>query len=63
VFRHGPRNGMHSFENATLVVDDSDVEVPPSTNLYDIAPTLLDLMDVQYDDREFDGDSLVTADD
>jgi predicted AlkP superfamily phosphohydrolase/phosphomutase len=63
VFRHGPRNGMHSFENATLVVDDSDVEVPPSTNLYDIAPTLLDLMDFQYDDREFDGDSLVTADD
>jgi len=37
--------------------------VPASTNLYDIAPTLLDLMDVQYDDREFDGDSLVTADD
>jgi len=63
VFRHGPRNGMHSFENATLVVDDADVEVPSTTNLYDIAPTLLDLMDVQYDDREFDGDSLVTADD
>jgi predicted AlkP superfamily phosphohydrolase/phosphomutase len=63
VFRHGPRNGMHSFENATLVVDDPDVAVPATTNLYDIAPTLLDLMDVQYDDREFDGDSLVTADD
>ena len=50
-------------ETLTLVVDDSDVEVPPTTNLYDIAPTLLDLMDVQYDDREFDGDSHVTADD
>jgi len=63
VFRHGPRNGMHSFENATLVVDDPDVEVPEGTNLYDVAPTLLDLMDVQYDDREFDGDSLAAADD
>ncbi|MCF2208041.1 alkaline phosphatase family protein [Halobacterium salinarum] len=63
VFRHGPRNGMHSFENATLVTDAPDVSIPSSTNLYDIAPTLLDLMDVQYDSREFDGDTLVTADD
>jgi predicted AlkP superfamily phosphohydrolase/phosphomutase len=62
VFRHGPRNGMHSFENATLVTDDPDVEIPATTNLYDIAPTLLDQLDVNYDDREFDGDSLVQAD-
>ncbi|MFC3478366.1 alkaline phosphatase family protein [Halobacterium litoreum] len=63
VFTHGPRNGMHSFENATLVTDDPDVEVPGNTDLYDIAPTLLDQLDVQYDARDFDGDSLVQADD
>ncbi|MFB6072671.1 MAG: alkaline phosphatase family protein [Halobacterium sp.] len=63
VFSVGPRNGMHSFENATLVTDDPDVEVGPNTDLYDIAPTLLDQLDVQYDDREFDGKSLVQADD
>ncbi|AHG03104.1 nucleotide pyrophosphatase [Halobacterium sp. DL1] len=63
VFSVGPRTGMHSFENATLVADNPDVEVPEGTDLYDIAPTLLDLLDVQYDAREFDGASLVQADD
>jgi uncharacterized sulfatase len=59
VFDHGPRNGMHSFENATLITDEPDVEIPEDTDLYDIAPTLLDMMDVEYDGREFDGESLV----
>jgi predicted AlkP superfamily phosphohydrolase/phosphomutase len=58
VFTEGPRNGMHSFSNATLLVDDPDVEVPEGTDLYDIAPTLLDLLEVEYDTREFDGESL-----
>jgi len=58
VFYHGPRNGMHSFENATLLVDDPDVSVPEGTNLYDIAPTILDLMEVDYESTAFDGASL-----
>jgi predicted AlkP superfamily phosphohydrolase/phosphomutase len=59
VFYHGPRNGMHSFENATLLVDDADAAVPEGTDLYDIAPTILDLMEVDYDGAAFDGASLV----
>ena len=59
VFDRGPRNGMHTFDQATLVVDDPDVSVPGETDLYDIAPTLLDLMEVEYDAAEFDGRSLV----
>ncbi|MFW5903100.1 MAG: alkaline phosphatase family protein [Halolamina sp.] len=58
VFDHGPRNGMHTFADATLLVDDPDVEIPAGTDLYDIAPTLLDLLEVDYDSAEFDGQSL-----
>jgi predicted AlkP superfamily phosphohydrolase/phosphomutase len=58
VFDTGPRNGMHSFGNATLLVDDPDVSVPAGTDLYDVAPTLLDLLEVDYDASEFDGESL-----
>jgi len=58
VFDTGPRNGMHSFENASLFVDDPDANVS-ETDLFDIAPTVLDLMDVDYDRTEFDGASLV----
>ncbi len=58
VFDTGPRNGMHSFDNATLLVDDTDITVGEA-NLYDIAPTLLDLMEMEYDREGFDGASLV----
>ena len=58
VFDTGPRNGMHSFDDACLYVDDPAVTVGDA-DLYDIAPTLLDLMDVQVDRGEFDGASLV----
>ena len=58
VFDTGPRNGMHSFDDACLYVDDPAVTVG-DVDLYDIAPTLLDLMDVQVDRGEFDGASLV----
>jgi predicted AlkP superfamily phosphohydrolase/phosphomutase len=57
VFGHGPRNGMHSFDNASLFVDcDATVR---DVDLYDIAPTILDLMEMEYDAAEFDGESLV----
>ncbi|MFB6267042.1 MAG: alkaline phosphatase family protein [Halodesulfurarchaeum sp.] len=59
VFDQGPRNGMHTFDRATLVVDDPDVDIPEGTDLYDIAPTILDLMELDYDAAAFDGRSLV----
>jgi len=52
------RNGMHSFDNASLFVDDEDARIS-DVDLYDIAPTILDLMDVDYERGEFDGSSLV----
>lgn len=57
VFDKGPRNGMHSFDNATLYID-SEASIGDA-NLYDIAPTILDLLDAEYDRGEFDGASLV----
>ena len=58
VFDVGPRNGMHSFDNACLFVDDDSARVADA-DLYDIAPTLLDLMELEVDRGEFDGASLV----
>jgi predicted AlkP superfamily phosphohydrolase/phosphomutase len=58
VFDTGPRNGMHSFDNATLLVDDPDVTVDDA-DLYDIAPTIMDLMELEYDAAEYEGTSLV----
>lgn len=58
VFDKGPRNGMHSFDNATLHIDDPDASISDA-NLYDIAPTILELMEVEFDRGEFDGASLV----
>ena len=59
VFGVGPRNGMHSFDNASLFVDDPDVTVGDDVDLFDIAPTILDLMEMDYPGHEFDGQSLV----
>jgi len=58
VFDTGPRNGMHTFDNASLFVDDPDARVADA-DLYDIAPTVLSLMEVDYDRGEFDGATLV----
>jgi predicted AlkP superfamily phosphohydrolase/phosphomutase len=57
VFGTGPRNGMHSFDNASLFVDDPEVSIDDA-DLYDIAPTILDLLDVDYTRTEFDGATL-----
>ncbi|PSQ19128.1 nucleotide pyrophosphatase [Halobacteriales archaeon QS_8_69_26] len=54
-----PRNGMHSFDNASLYLDDPGASIREETDLYDIAPTLLDLMEVDYSGPGFDGGSLV----
>jgi predicted AlkP superfamily phosphohydrolase/phosphomutase len=58
VFGVGPRNGMHSFDNACLFVDDEDARIDDA-DLFDIAPTLLDLMEIEYDRTAFDGSSLL----
>jgi len=52
------RNGMHSFDDATLLIDDPDATIDDA-DLYDIAPTILELMDVDYDRASFDGASLI----
>ncbi|MFW5965774.1 MAG: alkaline phosphatase family protein [Halodesulfurarchaeum sp.] len=59
VFDTGPRNGMHTFQNATLIVDDPAVDRTAATDLLDIAPTILDLLELDYDPTEFDGESLL----
>lgn len=58
VFDIGPRNGMHSFDNACLFVDDDDAQIKDA-DLYDIAPTILELLEMEIDRSEFDGASLV----
>jgi len=58
VFDTGPRNGMHSFDNASLLIDDPEAPVTDA-DLLDIGPTVLDLMDIDYDRPEFDGRSLL----
>jgi len=58
VFDTGPRNGMHSFDNATLFVDDPDATIS-EVDLFDLTPTILDLLEVDYDRGEFDGASIV----
>ena len=58
VFDIGPRNGMHSFDNACLFVDDDGATIQDA-DLYDIAPTILELLDMDVDRSEFDGASLV----
>ncbi|MFC4356707.1 alkaline phosphatase family protein [Halobium salinum] len=58
VFSVGPRNGMHSFDNASLFIDDPGATIGDA-DLLDIAPTILDLMEVDYARTDFDGRSLV----
>ncbi|WP_424019741.1 alkaline phosphatase family protein [Halorientalis pallida] len=59
VFGKGPRNGMHSFDNACLFVDDPDARIEDA-DLLDIAPTLMDLLDIEYDRTAFDGSTLLS---
>lgn len=42
----GPRNGMHTFENATLIVDEA-VSVPTDPDLLAIAPLLSELLGLE----------------
>ncbi len=57
----GPRNGMHSFHDATLITDDDTLAIPDDVDLLDITPTILDLMEVEFPRATFDGGSLVAG--
>ncbi len=54
IFTQGPRNGMHTFDNATLIIDNKKQAITNDTDLYDITPKILDLMDIDYNKRELD---------
>ncbi|PCR89756.1 alkaline phosphatase family protein [Natrinema ejinorense] len=58
IFDTGPRNGMHSFDDTSLYIDHPDATID-NADLFDITPTILDLMDVEYSRSDFDGASLV----
>ena len=58
VFDRGPRNGMHTFRNASLFVDQPGLDLE-GADLLDVAPTLLSLLDVDYDRGALDGRALV----
>ncbi|NHX35446.1 MULTISPECIES: alkaline phosphatase family protein [Halolamina] len=60
VFADGPRNGMHSFDNASLFIDTPGASIE-DCDLLDIAPTILDLMELEFSRTEFDGASLVRS--
>jgi predicted AlkP superfamily phosphohydrolase/phosphomutase len=58
IFSSSPRNGMHTFDNACLFIDDEDARIEDA-DLYDVAPTLLTLLDMEFDRSVFDGTALV----
>ncbi len=57
VFDVGPRNGMHTFANASLFLGEPGVDVE-GVDLYDVAPTLLSLLDLE-DRGAFEGRAIV----
>ncbi|MFB6352923.1 MAG: alkaline phosphatase family protein, partial [Halobacteriales archaeon] len=57
VFDTGPRDGMHTFANASLFLDEPGADVD-GADLYDVAPTVLSLMELDYDRTAFEGQSL-----
>jgi len=56
VFSKGARNGMHTFDDASLLVEGADIETD-DVDITDVAPTVLDLLDI--DDGEMDGETMV----
>ncbi len=58
IFTTGPRNGMHSFDNTSLYIDDPEATIDDA-DLFDITPTILELMEIDYSRGDFDGASLV----
>ena len=59
IFDVGPRTGMHTFDDAILFTDVPDVDVR-GADLYDLAPTMLDLLGISLPDS-LEGDSLIAS--
>lgn len=57
VFTDGPRTGMHTYDNATLVSTLEGVDTGDAT-IMDVTPTVLDLLGLDHDG--LDGRSLLT---
>jgi predicted AlkP superfamily phosphohydrolase/phosphomutase len=57
VFTEGPRNGMHKFENSLLYATEPNLDLADA-NLFDVTPTILDLLDIEYEPQALDGSSL-----
>lgn len=57
IFEVGPRTGMHTFDDALVVSDAPEMNVQDA-DLYDLAPTMLDLLGVSIPDS-LEGNSLV----
>ncbi|ELZ44583.1 type I phosphodiesterase/nucleotide pyrophosphatase [Halorubrum coriense DSM 10284] len=57
VLTKGPRNGIHKFENSLLYTTEPGLNLREA-NLFDVTPTILDLLDVDAD-AAFDGASLL----
>ena len=60
VFAEGPRNGMHKFENACLFSTNGDLDLTDA-DLFDITPTILELMDIDAGNNHIDGRSLLAS--
>ena len=58
VFTEGPRNGMHKFENACLFATDETIDVSDA-DLLDLAPTILELLELDSETDGMDGRSLL----
>lgn len=57
-FHGSPRTGTHRREGALLGIDRPDVDVE-SAEPYDLVPTILDVLEVEFDRSTFDGTSLL----
>ncbi|WP_430504618.1 alkaline phosphatase family protein [Haloparvum sp. PAK95] len=53
-----PRTGMHTFGDATLLIDEPGVDVE-GADILDVTPTILELLGMEVDPEEFDGESLL----
>jgi predicted AlkP superfamily phosphohydrolase/phosphomutase len=54
----GPRTGMHSFDDAAVLIDEPGIAVDDA-DILDIAPTIMQLLDIEFERTDFDGASLV----
>ena len=56
IFSKGPRNGMHKFENACLFSTSDELDLSVA-NLFDLTPTILDLLEIE-EPESMDGNTL-----